>query len=55
MLLYTSFAPIFQSQLEVSLTSGSADQGISASQADSKAVKVPHSTQLGKSTPGTKV
>ncbi|XP_049913867.1 uncharacterized protein C1orf198 homolog [Epinephelus moara] len=44
-----------KSQLEVSLTSGPADQGISASQADSKASKAPHSGQLGKSTPGTKV
>lgn len=50
-----NFAPIFQSQLEFSLTSGPADQGISVSQADSKAVKVPHSSQLGKSTPGPKV
>ncbi|XP_008287249.1 uncharacterized protein C1orf198 homolog [Stegastes partitus] len=44
-----------KSQMEFSLTSGSADQGISVSQADSKAAKVPHSSQLGKSTPGTKV
>uniref|UniRef100_A0AAQ5YA94 DUF4706 domain-containing protein n=1 Tax=Amphiprion ocellaris TaxID=80972 RepID=A0AAQ5YA94_AMPOC len=43
-----------KSQLEFSLTSGSAE-GISASQADSKSTKVPHSSQLGKSTPGTKV
>ncbi|XP_038581932.1 uncharacterized protein C1orf198 homolog [Micropterus salmoides] len=44
-----------KSQLDFSLTSSSADLGISASQADSKAVKVPHSNQLGKSTPGAKV
>ncbi|XP_028461285.1 uncharacterized protein C1orf198 homolog [Perca flavescens] len=44
-----------KSQLDFSLTSGPADQGISASQADLKAVKVPHSSQLAKSTPGTKV
>ncbi|XP_022071196.1 uncharacterized protein C1orf198 homolog [Acanthochromis polyacanthus] len=43
-----------KSQLEFGLTSGSAE-GISASQADSKSTKVPHSSQLGKSTPGTKV
>lgn len=43
-----------KSQMEFSLTSGSAE-GISASQADSKAAKVPHSSQLGKNTPGTKV
>ncbi|XP_070704986.1 uncharacterized protein C1orf198 homolog [Pempheris klunzingeri] len=44
-----------KSQFEFSLTLGSADQGVSASQAESKAVKVPHSGQLGKSTQGTKV
>ncbi|XP_028254228.1 uncharacterized protein C1orf198 homolog [Parambassis ranga] len=44
-----------KSQLDFSLTSGSTDQGISASQADSKPAKAPHSSQLGKSTPGTKV
>ncbi|XP_070781491.1 uncharacterized protein C1orf198 homolog [Enoplosus armatus] len=44
-----------KSQLDFSLTSGSADQGISTSQADSKAAKAPHSNQLGKGTPGTKV
>ncbi|KAM9339527.1 uncharacterized protein C1orf198 homolog [Symphorus nematophorus] len=44
-----------KSQLDFSLTSGSAEQGVSASQADSKAAKAPHSSQLGKSTPGTKV
>ncbi|XP_059212755.1 uncharacterized protein C1orf198 homolog [Centropristis striata] len=44
-----------KSQLDFSLSSGPADQGISASQADSKAAKVPHSNQLGKSTAGTKV
>lgn len=47
--------PIFQSQMDFSLTSGSADQGISSSQADTKAAKAPHSTQIGKSTPATKV
>ncbi|XP_030261294.1 uncharacterized protein C1orf198 homolog [Sparus aurata] len=44
-----------KSQLDFSLTSGPADQGISTSQADSKAVKAPHTSQLSKSTPGTKV
>uniref|UniRef100_UPI0037E732B9 uncharacterized protein C1orf198 homolog n=1 Tax=Semicossyphus pulcher TaxID=241346 RepID=UPI0037E732B9 len=44
-----------KSQLDFTLTSGSAEQGISSSQADSKAAKVPHSNQLGKSTPGNKV
>ncbi|TKS76201.1 hypothetical protein D9C73_009637 [Collichthys lucidus] len=44
-----------KSQLDFSLTSGAADQGVSLSAADSKAAKVPHSNQLGKSTPGTKV
>ncbi|XP_068197972.1 uncharacterized protein C1orf198 homolog [Antennarius striatus] len=44
-----------KSQLEFSLTSGSADQAISATPADLKAIKVPHSSQLTKSTPGTKV
>lgn len=53
--LPTSFSPMFQSQLDFSLTPGSVDQGISASQAESKPVKVLHSNQLGKSTPGTKV
>ncbi|XP_068433839.1 uncharacterized protein C1orf198 homolog [Clinocottus analis] len=43
-----------KSQLDFSLTLGPADQGLSASQADPKA-KVPHSSQLGKSTPGVKV
>lgn len=47
--------PVFQSQLDVSLTSGSADQGVSVSQAESKPVKAPHSSQVGKTTPGTKV
>ncbi|XP_054474058.1 uncharacterized protein C1orf198 homolog [Anoplopoma fimbria] len=44
-----------KSQLDFSLTLGPADQVISTSQADSKAAKVPHSSQLGKSTPGPKV
>ncbi|XP_072218363.1 uncharacterized protein C1orf198 homolog isoform X1 [Leuresthes tenuis] len=44
-----------KSQLEFSLAPGSADQGIPASQADSKAAKAPHSNQIGKSTPGAKV
>ncbi|XP_028997330.1 uncharacterized protein C1orf198 homolog [Betta splendens] len=44
-----------KSQLDVSLTSGSADQGVSAPQAESKPVKAPHSGQIGKTTPGTKV
>uniref|UniRef100_A0A1A7Y4J4 Chromosome 1 open reading frame 198 n=1 Tax=Iconisemion striatum TaxID=60296 RepID=A0A1A7Y4J4_9TELE len=44
-----------KSQLEFSLISGSTDQGMSASQTETKASKVPHSTQLGKTTPGTKV
>ncbi|XP_030578070.1 uncharacterized protein C1orf198 homolog [Archocentrus centrarchus] len=42
-----------KSQMDFSLTSGSADQGISSSQADAKAVKA--ASQIGKSTPGTKV
>ncbi|XP_056283580.1 uncharacterized protein C1orf198 homolog isoform X2 [Pseudoliparis swirei] len=41
-----------KSQLDFSLTLSPSDQGLSASQADSKAAKVP---QLGKSTPGAKV
>ncbi|KAM6915150.1 uncharacterized protein C1orf198 homolog [Xenentodon cancila] len=41
-----------KSQMEFSLSSGSADQGIPVSQSDSKAAKPP---QLGKSTPGSKV
>ncbi|XP_063758251.1 uncharacterized protein C1orf198 homolog isoform X2 [Eleginops maclovinus] len=44
-----------KSQLDFSLTSGPAEQGVSASQADSKPTKAPHPSQLGKSTPGTKV
>ncbi|XP_070843673.1 uncharacterized protein C1orf198 homolog [Chaetodon trifascialis] len=44
-----------KSQLDFSLTPGPADQGISASQVDSKAAKAPHSSQIGKSTPGAKV
>ncbi|XP_034555945.1 uncharacterized protein C1orf198 homolog [Notolabrus celidotus] len=44
-----------KSQLDFSLTPGSSEQGVSASQADSKAAKTPHSGQIGKSTPGTKV
>ncbi|XP_014894206.1 uncharacterized protein C1orf198 homolog [Poecilia latipinna] len=44
-----------KSQMEFSLTSGSADQVTSASQADSKSAKAPHSNQLGKSTAGAKV
>ncbi|XP_037607315.1 uncharacterized protein C1orf198 homolog [Sebastes umbrosus] len=44
-----------KSQLEFSLSSGPADQAISTSQAESKAAKVPHSNQIGKSTPGVKV
>ncbi|XP_029983862.1 uncharacterized protein C1orf198 homolog [Sphaeramia orbicularis] len=43
-----------KSQLDFSLTSGSIEQGISASQADSKAAK-GHSSQIGKNTPGNKV
>uniref|UniRef100_A0A1A8GW46 Chromosome 1 open reading frame 198 n=1 Tax=Nothobranchius korthausae TaxID=1143690 RepID=A0A1A8GW46_9TELE len=43
-----------KSQLEFSWASGSTDQGISASQTETKPSKVPHSTQLGKTTPGTK-
>ncbi|CAJ1077986.1 uncharacterized protein C1orf198 homolog [Xyrichtys novacula] len=42
-----------KSQLDFSLTPGSSEQGVSASQADSKAAKA--SGQLGKSTPGVKV
>lgn len=48
-------ASIFQSQLDFSLTSGPAEQGVSVSQAESKPAKVPHSNQISKSTPGTKV
>ncbi|KAK5879752.1 hypothetical protein CesoFtcFv8_022844 [Champsocephalus esox] len=44
-----------KSQLDFSLTSGPAEQGVSVSQAESKPVKVPHSNQISKSTPGTKV
>ncbi|XP_054910502.1 uncharacterized protein C1orf198 homolog [Poeciliopsis prolifica] len=44
-----------KSQMEFSLTSGSADQVTSASQADSKSAKAPLSNQLGKSTAGAKV
>ncbi|XP_042359039.1 uncharacterized protein C1orf198 homolog [Plectropomus leopardus] len=44
-----------KSQLDFSLSSGPAEQGVSASQADPKAAKAPHSSQLGKSTPGNKV
>ncbi|XP_068610085.1 uncharacterized protein C1orf198 homolog [Brachionichthys hirsutus] len=44
-----------KSQLEFSLTPSSADQDISATPADSKAVKAPHSSQPSKSAPGTKV
>ncbi|XP_034435880.1 uncharacterized protein C1orf198 homolog [Hippoglossus hippoglossus] len=36
-----------KSQLEFTLTPGSADQGVSASQAESKSAKAPHSNQLG--------
>ncbi|KAM9840596.1 uncharacterized protein C1orf198 homolog [Aulostomus maculatus] len=43
-----------KSQLEFSLTAGPADQGVSVSQVESKAAKVPHSSQLGKTAPGTK-
>ena len=50
-----TFCSLFKSQLDFSLTSGPADQGISTSQADSKAIKAPHTSQLSKSTPGTKV
>lgn len=47
---------IFQSQMDFSLTSGPVDQGIlSSSQSDSKAAKVTHSGQIGKSAAGTKV
>ncbi|KAF0023831.1 hypothetical protein F2P81_024461 [Scophthalmus maximus] len=41
-----SFA-VLQSQLDFSLTSGAADQGISVSQAESKSAKAPHSNQIG--------
>ncbi|XP_029902596.1 uncharacterized protein C1orf198 homolog [Myripristis murdjan] len=44
-----------KSQLEFSLISGSADQGTLSSQADSKAPKLSHTSQLSKSTPGAKV
>ncbi|XP_026174357.1 uncharacterized protein C1orf198 homolog [Mastacembelus armatus] len=44
-----------KSQLEFSLTSGSAEQGITASQTEAKSAKASHPNQLGKSTPGTKV
>ncbi|XP_034017973.1 uncharacterized protein C1orf198 homolog [Thalassophryne amazonica] len=44
-----------KSQLEFSLTSGSSDQGIPTSQADSKAVKGLHSSQLSKTASGSKV
>ncbi|XP_074541195.1 uncharacterized protein C1orf198 homolog [Halichoeres trimaculatus] len=44
-----------KSQLDFSLAPGSSEQGVSSSQADSKAAKTPHSNQLGKSTPGTKL
>ncbi|KAM6992129.1 uncharacterized protein C1orf198 homolog [Tautogolabrus adspersus] len=44
-----------KSQLDFSLTPGSGEQGVSAAQGESKAAKAPHSSQLGKSTPGTKV
>ncbi|KAM3861181.1 uncharacterized protein C1orf198 homolog isoform 2-T2 [Diretmus argenteus] len=44
-----------KSQLEFSLISGPMDQIVSASQADSKTTKVSHTSQLSKSTPGTKV
>ncbi|XP_060947177.1 uncharacterized protein C1orf198 homolog [Limanda limanda] len=36
-----------KSQLEFSLTPGSADQGVSASQPESKSSKAPHSSQMG--------
>ncbi|XP_061785393.1 uncharacterized protein C1orf198 homolog [Nerophis lumbriciformis] len=44
-----------KSQLEFSLTSGTADQAVSVSQGDSKTAKNPHSSQIGKCTAGTKV
>ncbi|KAK2889978.1 hypothetical protein Q8A73_018278 [Channa argus] len=44
-----------KSQLDFSLITGSADQVISATQADPKTAKAPNSCQIGKSTPGTKV
>ncbi|XP_004550702.1 uncharacterized protein C1orf198 homolog [Maylandia zebra] len=45
-----------KSQMDFSLTSGPVDQGISSSsQSDSKAAKVTHSGQIGKSAAGTKV
>ncbi|XP_069028465.1 uncharacterized protein C1orf198 homolog [Embiotoca jacksoni] len=44
-----------KSQMDFSLSLGPVDLPISTSQAESKAAKVPHSGQLGKSTPGTKV
>ncbi|CAB1416923.1 unnamed protein product [Pleuronectes platessa] len=36
-----------KSQLEFSLTPGSADQGVSASQTEPKSAKAPHSSQMG--------
>lgn len=44
-----------KSQMEFSLTAGSADQSVPASQAESKATKVPNSAQTAKSAPGAKV
>ncbi|XP_071766655.1 uncharacterized protein C1orf198 homolog isoform X2 [Centroberyx gerrardi] len=44
-----------KSQLEFSLIAGPVDQGVLASLADSKTVKVSHTSQLSKSTPATKV
>ncbi|CAG5928455.1 unnamed protein product, partial [Menidia menidia] len=44
-----------KSQLEFSLTPGSVDQGVPASQADPKAAKAPHAAQIGKNTAGVKV
>ncbi|XP_040016618.2 uncharacterized protein C1orf198 homolog [Gasterosteus aculeatus] len=44
-----------KSQLDFSLSLGTADQDFSASQAESKPSKVPHSSQPTKSTPGVKV
>ncbi|XP_029965924.1 uncharacterized protein C1orf198 homolog [Salarias fasciatus] len=44
-----------KSQLEFSLTPGSADQLLPTSQFESKAAKAPHGGQLGKSSAGTKV
>lgn len=41
--------------MEFSLTTGSADHSVSASQSESKVAKAPNSAQAAKSAPGTKV